>query len=48
MWISVDIGRIYKSSCKEALKALERAIDQMQGGKLLICPEKGCIHLTFI
>ena len=48
--VSVDISRvIYKSSCKEALKALERAIDQMQGeSKLLICPEKGCIHLTFI
>ena len=48
--VSVDISRvIYKSSCEEALKALERAIDQMQGeGKLLICPEKGCIHLTFI
>jgi hypothetical protein len=48
--VSVDISRvIYMSSCKEALKALERAIDQMQGeGKLLICPEKGCIHLTFV
>ena len=48
--VSVDINRvIYKSSCKQTLNALERAIDQMQGeGKLLICPETACIHLTFI
>ncbi len=48
--VSVDISRVvYKRSCKNSLKALEKAIDQMQGeGKLLICPETGCIHLTFI
>ena len=48
--VSVDISRVmFKRSCKSSLKALEKAIDQMQGeGKLLICPEKGCIHLTFI
>ena len=48
--VSVDISRVmYKKSCKNSLKALEKAIDQMQGeGKLLICPEKGCIHLTFV
>ena len=48
--VSVDISRVvYKRSCKSSLKALEKAIDQMQGeGKLLICPEKGCIHLTFV
>ena len=48
--VSVDISRVmYKRSCKNSLKALEKAIGQMQGeGKLLICPEKGCIHLTFV
>ena len=48
--VSVDISRVmYKKSCKNSLKALEKAMDQMQGeGKLLICPEKGCIHLTFV
>ena len=48
--VSIDISRVvYKSSCKRSLKALERAIDQMQGeGTLLICPETACIHLTFI
>ena len=48
--VSVDISRVmYKKSCRKSLKALEKAIDEMQGeGKLLICPEKGCIHLTFV
>ena len=48
--VSVDISKVmYKKSCKNSLKALEKAIDQMQGeDKLLICPEKTCIHLTFI
>lgn len=48
--VSVDISRVmFKESCKNSLKALEKSINQMQGeGKLLICPEKGCIHLTFV
>lgn len=48
--VSIDINKMmYKSSCKRSLKALERALSKMQKqGKLLICPEKGCIHITFV
>ena len=48
--VSVDLsGMMFQSSCGQSLRALERAIDQMQGeGKLLVCPESNCIHLTFI
>ena len=48
--VSIDINKMmYKSSCERSLKALEKALSKMQKqGKLLICPEKGCIHITII
>ena len=48
--VSLDISKMmYKSSCNYSLKALEKALTEMQSqGKLLICPEKGCIHITIV
>jgi hypothetical protein len=48
--VSIDINKMmYKSSCERSLKALEKALSKMQKqGKLLICPEKKCIHITII
>ena len=48
--VSFDISKMmYKSSCNYSLKALEKALTEMQSqGKLLICPEKGCIHITIV
>ena len=48
--VSFDISKMmYKSSCKNSLQALEQALTEMQSqGKLLICPEKGCIHITIV
>lgn len=48
--VSFDISKMmYKSSCENSLKSLEQALSEMQSqGKLLICPEKGCIHITII
>ncbi len=48
--VSFDISKmIYKSSCTRSLSALEQALSEMQKeGKLLICPEKHCIHITVV
>ena len=48
--VSFDISKmIYKSSCARSLSALEQALSEMQKeGKLLICPEKHCIHITVV
>ena len=48
--VSIDINKMmYKSSCERSLKALEKALTKMQNqGKLLICKEKRCIHITII
>ena len=48
--VSFDISKMmYKSSCKRSLKALERALSKMQKqGKLLICQESECIHITVV
>lgn len=48
--VSFDISKMmYKSSCSNSLNALEKALTEMQSqGKLLICPEKGCVHITVV
>jgi hypothetical protein len=48
--VSFDISSIQSSGyCEEALVALSKALTKMQEKKqLLICPEKGCYHITVI
>lgn len=44
-----DIDFVISRDCNVALKILEKLLNQMQSeGKILILPEKGCIHITVI
>ena len=47
--VSFDIAYIKGSSCSITNKALNTILNEMQKEKkILICPEKGCIHITVI
>jgi hypothetical protein len=47
--VSFDIAYVKGSSCNNANKALNTVLSEMQKEKkILICPEKGCIHITVI
>jgi hypothetical protein len=47
--VSFDIAYVKGSSCNKANKALNSVLKEMQEEeKILICPEKGCIHITVI
>jgi hypothetical protein len=42
-----DIDFVISKDCTKATKTLETLLNQMyKEGKLLLCPEKGCIHVT--
>jgi len=47
--VAFDIYQIVSpnNDCLPGLKALEKVLQEMQAeGKLLLCPESGCIHVT--
>jgi hypothetical protein len=47
--VAFDIYQIVSpnNDCRTGLKALEKVLHEMQAeGKLLLCPESGCIHVT--
>lgn len=47
--VAFDIYQIVSpnNDCRPGLKALEKVLQEMQAeGKLLLCPESGCIHVT--
>jgi hypothetical protein len=47
--VSFDIAYVKGSSCNKANRALNTVLNEMQKEKkILICPEKGCIHITVI
>ena len=47
--VSFDIAYVKGSSCNKANRALNTVLNEMQEEeKILICPEKGCIHITVI
>ena len=47
--VSFDIAFVKGSSCSITNKALNTVLKEMQKEKkILICPEKGCIHITVI
>lgn len=47
--VSFDIAYVKGSSCNRANRALNTVLNEMQKEKkILICPEKGCIHITVI
>ena len=47
--VSFDIAYVKGSSCNNANRALNTILNEMQEEeKILICPEKGCIHITVI
>jgi hypothetical protein len=47
--VSFDIAYVKGSSCRITNKALNTVLKEMQKEKkILICPEKGCIHITVI
>lgn len=47
--VSFDIAYVKGSSCNKANRALNTVLNDMQQEeKILICPEKGCIHITVI
>ena len=47
--VSFDIAFVKGSSCSLTNKALNTVLKEMQKEKkILICPEKGCIHITVI
>jgi hypothetical protein len=47
--VSFDIAYVKGSSCNTSNKALNKVLNEMQEErKILICPEKGCIHITVI
>lgn len=47
--VSFDIAYVKGSSCSVTNKALNTVLKEMQKEKkILICPEKGCIHITVI
>jgi hypothetical protein len=45
--VSFDIVYIKSSNCKLSNQALNEVLNEMQAeGKILLCPEKNCIHVT--
>jgi len=47
--VSFDIAYVKGSICNSANRALNTVLKEMQKEKkILICPEKGCIHITVI
>jgi hypothetical protein len=47
--VAFDIYQIVSpnNDCSPGLRALEKVLQEMQAeGKLLLCPESGCIHVT--
>ena len=47
--VSFDIAYVKGRSCNSANRALNTVLEEMQKEKkILICPEKGCIHITVI
>ena len=47
--VSFDIAYVKGSSCNTSNRALNKVLNDMQvEGKILICQEKGCIHITVI
>ena len=44
-----DIDFVISKDCTKATKTLEILLNQMyKEGKLLLCPERGCIHITIL
>lgn len=44
-----DIDFVISKDCGKATKSLESLLNQMQKeGKILLCPERGCIHVTVL
>jgi hypothetical protein len=47
--VSFDIAYVKGNSCNLLNNTLNTILNQMQAeNKILICPEKGCIHITVI
>lgn len=47
--VSFDIAYIESKKCKLSIKALEEVLSEMQHEeKILLCPEKKCIHITIL
>jgi hypothetical protein len=47
--VSFDIANVKGSSCNSANRALNKVLNEMQEEKkILICPEKRCIHITVL